>query len=95
MAPCVTQPIPCSTEWQAGGTHSPAFTLVSCSAYFSTLNMKAACSSETSVDFKRATRRYSSDGRSFQPSCPDLKVANVGKNKSKNKTTPVIGRGGP
>jgi hypothetical protein len=28
----------------------PAFTLVSCSAYFSTLKMEALCSSETSVD---------------------------------------------
>jgi hypothetical protein len=32
-------------------------TLVSCSAY-STLKMEAICSSETSVDFQLATRRY-------------------------------------
>jgi hypothetical protein len=36
----------------------PAFTLVSCSAYFSTLKMEAVCSSETSVDFQRTTWRY-------------------------------------
>jgi hypothetical protein len=35
-----------------------AFTLVSCSAYFSTLKMEALCSPETSVDFQRTTRRY-------------------------------------
>jgi hypothetical protein len=35
----------------------PAFTLVSCSAYY-TLKMETICSSETSVDFQRATRRY-------------------------------------
>jgi hypothetical protein len=35
----------------------PAFTLVSCSAYL-TLKMEAICSSETSVDIPRATRRY-------------------------------------
>jgi hypothetical protein len=35
-----------------------AFTLVSCSAYSSTLKMEAMCSSETSVDFQRTTRRY-------------------------------------
>jgi hypothetical protein len=33
-------------------------TLVSCSAYFSTLKMEAIYSSETSVDFQRTTRRY-------------------------------------
>jgi hypothetical protein len=37
---------------------STAFTLVSCSAYYSTLNMEAICSSETSVDFQRTTQRY-------------------------------------
>jgi hypothetical protein len=36
----------------------PAFTLVSCSACFSTLNMKAIYSSETSVDPQRTTRRH-------------------------------------
>jgi hypothetical protein len=35
----------------------PAFTLVSCSAY-STPKMEAICSSETSIDFQRTTRRY-------------------------------------
>jgi hypothetical protein len=36
----------------------PAFTLVSCSAYSSTLKMEAIYFSETSVDFQRTTRRY-------------------------------------
>jgi hypothetical protein len=36
----------------------PAFTLVSYSAYFSTLKMEAICSSETSVYFQWTTRRY-------------------------------------
>jgi hypothetical protein len=36
----------------------PAFTLVCCSPYSSTLNMEAICSSETSVEFQRITRRY-------------------------------------
>jgi hypothetical protein len=44
--------------------HSPLkikpsdFTLVSCSAYFPTLKMEEKFSSETSVDFQRATLRY-------------------------------------
>jgi hypothetical protein len=37
---------------------SPAFTLVSSAAYFSTLKMEAISSSETSVDTQRTTRRY-------------------------------------
>jgi hypothetical protein len=36
----------------------PAFRLLSCSAYSSTLKMEAICSSETSVDIQRTTRRY-------------------------------------
>jgi hypothetical protein len=36
----------------------PAFTLVSCSASSSTLKIEATYSSETSVDFQRATQRY-------------------------------------
>jgi hypothetical protein len=36
----------------------PHFKFVSCSAYSSTLKMEAICSSETSVDFQRTTRRY-------------------------------------
>jgi hypothetical protein len=34
------------------------FMLVSCSPYFSTPKMEATCSSETSVEFHRITRRY-------------------------------------
>jgi hypothetical protein len=37
-----------------------SFTLVSCSAYSSTLKMTAICSSEMSVDFQRTKRRSSS-----------------------------------
>jgi hypothetical protein len=36
----------------------PAFTLVSCLAYSSTLKIEAICSSETSDDTQRTTRRY-------------------------------------
>jgi hypothetical protein len=36
----------------------PAFTLVSCLAYSSTLETEETCSSKMSVDFQRATRRY-------------------------------------
>jgi hypothetical protein len=35
-----------------------AFSQVSCSAYSLALKMEATCSSETSVDFQRTTRRY-------------------------------------
>jgi hypothetical protein len=35
-----------------------AFTLVSCSAYFSTLKMEAICSSEMPVDVQQITWRY-------------------------------------
>jgi hypothetical protein len=37
---------------------SPAFTLVSCLAYSSTLKMEATCSSETSVAFQLTARRH-------------------------------------
>jgi hypothetical protein len=36
----------------------PAFTLVSCSVWSSTLKMETIYSSDTSVDFQRTTRRY-------------------------------------
>jgi hypothetical protein len=42
-----------------------AFTLVSCSAYSSILKMEAKCSSETSVDFQRTTRRRIPEGRTL------------------------------
>jgi hypothetical protein len=35
-----------------------AFTLIYCSAYFSTMKMEAICSSETSIDTQWTTRRY-------------------------------------
>jgi hypothetical protein len=37
---------------------TPASTLACCLAYSSVLEIEATCSSETSVDFRRATRRY-------------------------------------
>jgi hypothetical protein len=36
----------------------PTITLVSCSAYSSTLKMEVACSTETLIDFEWITRRY-------------------------------------
>jgi hypothetical protein len=36
----------------------PAITLISGSAYLSTLKMEEICSSETSVDFQQTIRRY-------------------------------------
>jgi hypothetical protein len=36
----------------------PAFTLVACSTYSSTLKMEATHSSEISIEFQRTTRRY-------------------------------------
>jgi hypothetical protein len=48
----------------------PAFTLVSCSAYSSTLKMEVICSSETSVDFQQTTRHYIPEDRTLQvPFC--------------------------
>jgi hypothetical protein len=43
------------SRWQA--------MLVCCSAYPSTLKIKVTCSSETSVDFQRTTRRYIPEDR--------------------------------
>jgi hypothetical protein len=42
-----------------------ALTLVSCTAYSSTLTMEATCSSETSVVFKPTTRRYIPEDRAL------------------------------
>jgi hypothetical protein len=44
---------------------SPAFTLVSCSACFSTLKMEVTCSSEMSIDFQRITWRYIPEDRTL------------------------------
>jgi hypothetical protein len=44
------------TSLKAGA--SKDFALVSCLAYFSTLNMEATCSSKMSVDFQRTAQRY-------------------------------------
>jgi hypothetical protein len=48
-----------SESWWHAWLYLPlAFTLVSCLAYSSNHKMEAACSSETSVDFQRISRRY-------------------------------------
>jgi hypothetical protein len=54
------------SRWQA----EPAFTLVSCSVYSSTLKMEAIYSSETSVDFQRTTLRYIREVSILQ--CPNV-----------------------
>jgi hypothetical protein len=46
-----------------------AFTLVSYSPYSSTLKMEGMCSSETSVDFQRATLRYIPEGSTLGKVC--------------------------
>jgi hypothetical protein len=52
----------------------PAFTLVSCSAYSSTLKMEAICSSETSVDIQQPTWRYIPEDSTLQNHrCENLK----------------------
>jgi hypothetical protein len=52
---------------------STCFTMVSCLAYFSTLEMDATCSSETSVDFQRTTGDRSLPSHS----CENLKSYTV------------------
>jgi hypothetical protein len=48
--------------------------IVSCSAYFYTLKMETICSSETSVDFERTTRRYIPDDSTLHNHrCENLK----------------------
>jgi hypothetical protein len=42
---------------------STYYTLVSCSAFSSTLKMETIYSAETSVEFQRTKRRYISEGR--------------------------------
>jgi hypothetical protein len=52
----------------------PAFALLSCSAYSLTLEMEATCSSKTSVEFQRTTRRYTpEDGTLHNHHCENLK----------------------
>jgi hypothetical protein len=50
------------------------FILVSCSAYSSTLKMKATSSSETLVHSQRTTRRYITEDRTLHnPRCENVK----------------------
>jgi hypothetical protein len=59
---------------RASSGFPPAFTLVSCSAYSSTLKIEAICSSETSVDFQQTTRRYiPEDSTLHNHRCENLK----------------------
>jgi hypothetical protein len=44
----------------------PAFTRVPCSAYSLILKMEEICSSETSIEFERTTRRYIAQGRTLR-----------------------------
>jgi hypothetical protein len=55
-------------------TLPPAFTLVSCLAYFSTLKTEVTCSSEALVDFQRTTRDYIPEDRTLHNQrCKNLK----------------------
>jgi hypothetical protein len=67
--------IPAAAELLAGRLCLPhAFMLISCLAYFSTLKMEAACSSETPVDFQRTTWRYIPEDRTLHNHrCENLK----------------------
>jgi hypothetical protein len=57
--------------WQQIGNQSSLFLpLVSCLAY-STLKMEAICSSETSIDFQRTTRRYIPEDRTTTTCLPN------------------------
>jgi hypothetical protein len=53
----------CLAEWLC---LPPAFTLVSCLVYASTLKMEMTCSSETSVELQLTTWRYVPEDRNLQ-----------------------------
>jgi hypothetical protein len=62
------------SRWQAEPSLPPAFMLVSCSVYSMTLTKEAICSSETSIDFKRATWCYiPEDSTLHNQHCENLK----------------------
>jgi hypothetical protein len=77
---------PLSSRCKNKPSKKPAFTLVSCSAHFSTLKVEAICSSETSVDFQWTERRYIPQDSTLQLQCKfcaniinvDNSVLNVG-----------------
>jgi hypothetical protein len=52
------------------------FTLVSYLFYSSTLKMEATCSSKSSVDFRRTTRRCIPEGRNFHITA--VRIVNFG-----------------
>jgi hypothetical protein len=51
---------------QFGYCLPPAFMLISCLAYSSTLKMEVTCSSEMSVEFQQTTGRYIPEDRNLQ-----------------------------
>jgi hypothetical protein len=51
--------------WKRPCCLPPAFTLVSCFSYSSTLKVEAIYSSETSADFQRSTQRYIPEDSTF------------------------------
>jgi hypothetical protein len=77
----ITPCSPLKVNRHFGGTYyyaepclSPAFGLVSCSAYSSTLKMEAICTSDTSVDFQRTTRHcIPEDSTVHNHRCENLK----------------------
>jgi hypothetical protein len=63
---------------------SHAFTLVSCLVYHSVLKMEATCSSETSVDFQRTTRRNVPEDRTLRVPCSIYFSSNIYNKKITN-----------
>jgi hypothetical protein len=74
-------------QHEAGGKQRlPAtfYTLVSCLAYSSTLNMDATYFSETSVDFQQTIRRYIPEDRTIQKAINDHSVSLLGNHLSRD-----------
>jgi hypothetical protein len=61
-------PLPTEQNLNFTSYIASAFTQVSCLAY-STMKMEAICSSETSVDFQRTTRRYIPEDSTLHIAC--------------------------
>jgi hypothetical protein len=56
----------------------PAFTLVSCLAYYSTLKMDVICSSEKSVDFQWTTWQYIPEDSTHEEMFSFLNIESIG-----------------
>jgi hypothetical protein len=70
-----------NTIRKTGGKQPPAFTLVSCSSYSSSLKMETICSSETSVDLQRTVQRYIPENSThLKDWCHNLKSYNDSDN---------------